>query len=555
MRGLSGFVRFDDRLEDSPFLARTVEAPARGGQAGGPEFQALQEGRPFDDGRLVLAFDGRIDNREELPGATDSEKVLQAHRAWGERAPDRLMGDFAYAIWDRQERELFAARDFLGMRPFYYFWDGRSFLFSSEIATLLADDRVPRTLNEGMIAEYLSDRITSREETLYAAIRRLPPGHVLRVSAKGLRLTRWFSLDPREPLSYRRDEEFQAHARALLSDAVRTRMGSSTPVGAYLSGGVDSGSVAAVAASQGKISAYSIAFPGRDCDETALIEELRRKWDIPGEIVREPAPEFESYVRATERTRQFPGYPNGTVLSPLDRCARRDGVRVILTGMGGDEWFMGSPPPRPLDWLRRFRPRRRKLPPWIDPGFAARVSLSDRIERGPALGGLLSTFSSGHHVHVLEMQHLCQEREGVELRHPLSDRRIVEFALALPEDQRRRGSVRKFVLREAMRDYLPDSIRLGRSKADFTHLFAETLLLPEVEGRLEASAGLGRGRVDARKIGKEYQEMRRLYELKDPAYTTHVWPLWMALGLDLFLETAERRPAGTKKELLRGIYV
>ena len=395
--------------------------------------------RPAD--RFHVAFDGRIDNREGLPGVTDSEKVLRAYQAWGDRAPDRLIGDFAFAIWDRTERQIFAARDFLGVRPFYYFWDGRTFLFASDIATLLSDDRVPRTLNEGMAAEHLAGQITNREETLYAAIRRLPPGHLLRISDKGLRLARWFSLDSREPFRYRRDEEVQTHLRSLLTEAVRARMPSNAPVGAYLSGGLDSCSVAAVAASQGKISAYSISFPGRECDETPLIEELHRRWEIPGEIVREPAPELESYVRAAEHTRQFPGYPNGAVLAPLDRCARRDGIRVILTGMGGDEWFMGSPPPRPLDWLRRMRPRRTTIPSWIDPGFAARVGLTDRIESGPAVRGIYSTFSNGGSVHALEMQSLCQQQAGLEYRHPLSDRRIVEFALSLPEEAafRRRG--------------------------------------------------------------------------------------------------------------------
>jgi asparagine synthase (glutamine-hydrolysing) len=532
---VSGFVRFEDGLADFHFPS-------------------------FDNGRWVVALNGRIDNREEFPGTTDSEKVLRAYQAWGDRAPDRLIGDFTFAIWDRQERELIAARDFLGVRPFYYFGDGRAFLFSSEIATLLSDNRVPRALNEGMVAEFLADRITSREETLYAAIRRLPPGHILRASAKGLRVSRWFSLEPRKPLQIRTDEEVQAQLRSLLSEAVRVRMDSGAPVGAYLSGGVDSASVVALAAASGTISAYSIAFPGRACDESARIEELRRRWKLPGEIVPEPAPELDSYVRATERTRQFPGYPNGAVLAPLARCARRDGVRVVLTGMGGDEWFLGSPPPRPLDWLRRMRPRKTTLPPWIDPDFAARVCLSDRIGRGPALGGLFSTFSSGPHVHALEMQYLCRQGDGVDLRHPLSDRRIVEFALALPDQQRRRGSVRKFVLREAMRGDVPDSIRLGTSKADFTHLFAETLLLPEARSRMHALEIAGRGWVDARKIGQAYEGMRRSYESKDPAYVSYAWPLWMALALDLFLEKAEssgirRGTAVTKEDLLRETYV
>jgi asparagine synthase (glutamine-hydrolysing) len=398
-----------------------------------------------------------------------------------------------------------------------------------------------------MIAEHLAARITSREETLYAAIRRLPPGHFLRVSARGPRPARWFSLEPREPLKHRNDEEFAAHAGSLLTEAVRVRMPSDGPVGAYLSGGLDSSSVVALAASMGRIAAYSISFPGRACDETALIEDLRRKWDLPGEVVREPAPELESYLRETERSLQFPGYPNGAVFAPLDRLARRDGVQVILTGQGGDEWFMGSPPPRPLDGLRRLFPRRPDLPPWIEPGFARRVELSDRVGDATAWRGPLSTFASGAHVHGQEMQDLARSRSGLDLRHPLSDRRVVEFALAIPERQRRRGAVRKHVLREAMRDLLPDSIRLRKSKSDFSHLFAETLLLPEARARMEALRPAERGWVDAEKIGEDYREMRRLHGAGDPAYAARAWPLWMALALDLFLEAATSSvPCGNK---------
>jgi asparagine synthase (glutamine-hydrolysing) len=569
-----GLVGFDERPADPERIEQMRAASAHRGPDGSSVWvdgaagfghqrlsttpESIRERQPLEDGRYVLTFDGRIDNREplreELRGRlradTDAELVLRSFEAWGDGAPGKLLGDFAFAVWDRRERVLFAARDFLGIRPFYYHQGASAFLFATEPATLLAADGVPRTLNEGVIGEFLASAITHREETLYAAIRRLPPGHFLRVTAEGVRVTRYFSLGPRPPIRYRRDEEYQEHFRSLLSEATRARRRSAGPVGVLLSGGLDSSSVVATAAPMGPLRAYSVGFPGRACDETSRIDEVRRRWDVPGETIAEAPPEIDFYLGEAQRTLHFPGYPNGAVLSPLAARARSDGVRVLLTGFGGDEWLMGTPPPRVAlsMWLREVLRTRDPLPSWIDPGFAKRIDLAARLRPrsllGPlprALRALSETFESGMHVHAIEMQDQAAGRDGIEFRHPLSDRRLVEFALAIPDAQRRRGRIRKFILREAMRGLLPDSIRLGDAKADFSHLFGETLRLPEARERLDAARVVGRGWADAREIRRIGSEAARRYDSGDASYGALVWPLWMALGLDILLGVSHTR--------------
>jgi asparagine synthase (glutamine-hydrolysing) len=570
-----GFAHFDDRPAESGLIEQMRAASAHRGPDGstvwmdGPAGlghqrlsstpESLRECQPLEDGRFVLAFDGRIDNRESLREAlrgrlradTDAEIVLRSYEAWGDGAPEKLVGDFAFAVWDRRERTLFAARDFLGFRPFYYHHAASAFFFATEPATLLATDQVARTLNEGMIGEFLAGAITHREETLYAAIRRLPPGHFLRATTHGVRLTRYFSLGPRPPIRYRRDEEYQEHFRSLLTEATRARRRSAGPIGIYLSGGLDSTSVVATAAPMGPITAYSIGFPGRACDETSRIDEVRRRWDVPGETIAEPRPEIDYYQNESERTLNFPGYPNGAVLSPCASRARRDGVRVLFTGFGGNEWWMGTPPPRIAFslWLRRVLRSRDSRLSWIEPGFAKRIDLPDRLRPRsqldslpPALRTLSATFECGAHVHAIEMQDQAASRDGVEFRHPLSDRRLVEFALAIPDGQRRRGRIRKFILRETMRGLLPDSVRLGVADPDFSHLFGETLRLPEARARLESARVAGRRWATARKIRESSSEATRRYESGDPTYGALVWPLWMALGLDFFLGVSRTRP-------------
>src|SRR5262249_7076551 len=170
--------------------------------------ESLQEKQPLLDesGELCLVLDGRVDNRAELMAAvratglhvradTDAELVLLAYQLWGEACAGKILGDFAFVVWDRRKRQLFAARDILGVRPFYYFVDDRTFVCGSELRQVLAHERVPREPNEGMIAEYLAANITDRMETLYRGILRLPPGHFLVVDRRGLRTGRYWDVD------------------------------------------------------------------------------------------------------------------------------------------------------------------------------------------------------------------------------------------------------------------------------------------------------------------------------------------------------------------------
>ena len=222
--------------------------------------ESLFERQPLCEGSLCLTLDGRIDNRDELRttleshGATmrsdtDAELVLRAYQHWGNECPMHLIGDFAFAIWDATKHELFCARDQMGIRPFYYFVNDRTFLFASELRPLLDHAEVQPGLNEGMIGEYLTCQITSQEETLYRHLCRLPPGHCLVVSPGRFRMTRYWGFDSSKELHYGNDEAYRDHFLALLTESVRCRLRSHKPVGCYLSGGLDSSSILCLAAS------------------------------------------------------------------------------------------------------------------------------------------------------------------------------------------------------------------------------------------------------------------------------------------------------------------
>ncbi|HYL60710.1 MAG TPA: asparagine synthase-related protein, partial [Candidatus Acidoferrales bacterium] len=278
MSGIAVIHNLDGRPVDRGLLSRMIEAAPYRGPDGihvwtdGPvglahammctTVESLRESQPLVDGDagLVLTLDGRVDNREELSALltakgcrprddTDAELVLRAYECWGEDSPAKIIGDFAYALWDARRRQLFCARDVLGVKPLYYFCDGTIFLAASELHQLMACSRVSHELNEGQIAEYLSAELRNRDETFYADIRRLPGAHFLAVDSAGVRLNRYYDLRSTADLHYANDGEYAEHFREIFRESVRCCMRSNAPVAATLSGGLDSSSLLGMAAS------------------------------------------------------------------------------------------------------------------------------------------------------------------------------------------------------------------------------------------------------------------------------------------------------------------
>ena len=211
MSGIAGVYYLDGRTVDSADLERMVDILAHRGPDGAAVWcegsaglghrmlhttpESLHEELPLVSayGDLALTADARIDNRGELLSALridrpheevcDSELIIEAYKKWGERCPERLLGDFAFAIWDGRNRRLFCARDHMGVKPFYYYRSYRLFAFASEIKALLCLPDVPHKLNEVQIADYLLDNYyEDKAVTFYEGILRLPPAHVTSVS-------------------------------------------------------------------------------------------------------------------------------------------------------------------------------------------------------------------------------------------------------------------------------------------------------------------------------------------------------------------------------------
>jgi asparagine synthase (glutamine-hydrolysing) len=625
MSGIAGIYHFDGRPVDPALLKRMTDIIGHRGPDRADYWldglvglghrmlqttpESLRETQPLADetGSLCLTLDGRVDNRNELRTAleskgaklrtdTDAELILRAYECWDEACPKHIIGDFAFVIWDRRNRWLFCARDILGLRPLYYYSGDRTFLCGSEPRQLFEDPMTQREPNEGMIGEYLARAITNREETLYQGVYRLPPAHVLIVQPGRLRKVRYWDTDPARTLRYRTDEEYAAHFSEIFKEAVRCRLRSHGPIGAYLSGGLDSSSVVGMVQSlyrEGALAdlgfeTFSMLFPGLPCDESVYIQDVVRMWDLTYNALYPKETDASTYTAQVQRYQDFPNYPNGSMSDSLKALAHAKGFRVLLTGLGGDDWLTGSLY-HYADLLRRLRMlalvrqarfdshlspmivplssvlqygvkpllpqtvrralrwmlRRDGFPPWMDPHFARRIHLAERI-RGEAVRRPFTTFAradlyrsacSGFGAHFAEVEERSASWFGLEQRHPLHDRRIAEFALALPEEQRWRRDQPRFVLRQAMQGRLPETIRLRLTKADFSHVFAEDLQAQGGEDLFDSLTIASMGWVNGERVRDMYRQLLQLYAKGDSGYTLYVCPLWLAYGIELWFNT------------------
>jgi asparagine synthase (glutamine-hydrolysing) len=219
------------------------------------------EGRPpwkDPSGNLVITADVRLDNRAELvdqlelrgrPPATigDHQLILAAYERWGQDCPQRLLGDFAFAIWDARAEILFCARDHFGVKPLYYYLSGEVYAFASEIKALFSLDTVLRRVNEVRIGEYLVEASGEPASTFFDGVLRLLPAHSLTIGPSGVRLRRYWELDPTRELRLGSDREYALALRELFTESVRCRLRSTVRLGSMLSGGIDSSSITCTA--------------------------------------------------------------------------------------------------------------------------------------------------------------------------------------------------------------------------------------------------------------------------------------------------------------------
>ncbi len=310
--------------------------------------------QPMGAGPVHIAYNGEVYNfaelRRELAAAghpfrsrTDTEVILRGYRQWGSGVIPRLRGMFALAIWDAAHRRLLLARDRLGQKPLYYLEHDGILLFGSEIKAVLAWPGVPRVPHLAAIDDFLTFRYVPGPQTAFAGVRRLPAAHTLTLDQErgGPALHRYWEPPPPDP-AVRAGPGLEAEIRERFDEAVRLRLVADVPLGAFLSGGIDSSSVVAAmaAASDGPVRTFTVGFEDRGLDERAQARAVADRYGtLHTEIDASADPEG-----LLPRLAWHYGEPYAdpvAIPTYLLAAAARRHVKVVLTGDGGDETFLG----------------------------------------------------------------------------------------------------------------------------------------------------------------------------------------------------------------------
>jgi asparagine synthase (glutamine-hydrolysing) len=323
-----------------------------------------------EDGALAIVFNGEIYNfrglRAQLEARghrfrsrSDTEIVLALYREAGERALESLRGMFAFAIWDRRKRSLFLARDRLGKKPLFYCLTSRFFAFASELRSLVEDPEIETSPDLYALRLYLTFQSVPHPRTAFRGIEKLAPGHWLEVAENGSRTARYWDLrfEPKLPAETgRQRDDLVESILAKLREAVRIRLVSDVPLGALLSGGLDSSAVVACMAREtapDRVRTFSVGFEEQEFDELPWARRVAREFETEHrEIVLRP--EMASVLtRLVECFGEPFADPAALPLFHVAAIARRE-VSVALCGDGGDENFAGYDRHRLLVALRRL---------------------------------------------------------------------------------------------------------------------------------------------------------------------------------------------------------
>lgn len=316
------------------------------------------------DGQYILSYNGEIYNFQELRleleargyhfrSRTDSEVLLYAYAEWSEKALGRLNGMFAFAIWDRSRQELFLARDRYGIKPLYYTQQGHTFLFGSEVKAMLAHPACRTELDKEALLEYFTFQNFFTDRTLFAGIKLLPAGCYMRVTLgkqSHALLRRYWDYHFVEPEKSLDEREYIEELDRLFRQAVNRQLVSDVDVGAYLSGGMDSGSITAIAATQlPYLKTFTCGFDLHSASGLELAFDEREKAEYMSYLFK--TEHYEMVLKAGDMERVLPkltwhleeprvgqSYPNFYAAQLASKF-----IKVVLSGAGGDELFAGYP--------------------------------------------------------------------------------------------------------------------------------------------------------------------------------------------------------------------
>ena len=491
--------------------------------------EAHHDQQPAALGTLRISADARLDNRVELCDALniphaqrtalpDSVLIGHAYQKWGQRCTEKLLGAFAFVIWDAHSQTLFMGRDHLGIRPIVYYDTPNIIIFASDVRAVLAVDRVPELIDDELLVRYsLLDAQLLQSRTFFHHIYKVPPAHSLTATLSKTTNTRYWHPENTRRLRLKSNAAHVEMMQHHLTEAVTCRLRTNQPIGAHLSGGLDSSAIAVIAARAlrqlggdiGGLYSWSPA-PIDHIEEQRLIAAVCEQEDLfchytpltPADI---------AHVARRDKTRELTaGYAEESVVRA---AAQNQGVRILLSGWGGDEFasFNGRGCFSEMFVTGRWwqlaqalrQEKRRKQATYYQLAYwqLARPLMPDALyrARGHDISSLqahrqqpitpleeqiwraqsmrlrnrpnaqkmqLALLACGHLPYRIEAWAVEGLPYQLEYRYPLLDKRLIEFCLALPPGQYAQSGWRRFLFRQAMSGILPESVRWHESKAE-----------------------------------------------------------------------------------------
>ena len=563
------------------------------------------------DGRAVVTFNGEIYNYRELKARyaargfrfrthSDTEVILAAWLLDGPSGLDALEGMFAFALWDKASRTLFAARDRFGKKPFYYTVQGGVLAFASELS---AFERLPFLRLETPLAalmRFVAYEYVPTPETIYKGVYKLKPGHSLLWRDGKLTTASYWDMPLPGPAPKASEEDLCAELRLLLAQAVKRRLVADVPLGVFLSGGIDSSTVAALTAGMvSRIKTFSIGFSEASYDESryarlvagrfatdhherilsadacgALLPEIVARFDEPmadpsivptyllSQVTREnvtvalggdgPDELFYGYeyfpaFNLAAAYDRLPAFARKRVIEPLTKLLPHS-AGYVNPRFVADTFLAGATAPKWLrvqTWLSAFtaeaqaRLWREPVPGLLDPAnlFAPTRALFEAYPAQDPLARVGYVFARQYMLdYILVKVDRCSMMHSLEARAPFLDRDVAEFVCRLPARYKLRGTKRKYILKKAVADLLPKEI-LGRGKRGFLIPVASWL-----RGQLRPQVDMLLGEKHLREQGIfDPREVGRLVADHASGAADHRKKLWTLLVLQLWL--ASRKPS------------
>ena len=305
-----------------------------------------------EDGTIWIVFNGEIYNFQELKTflqkkghifrtRSDTETIIHAYEQWGEHCVEKLHGMFAFAIWDEKQKKLILARDRVGIKPLYYYVNNKKIIFGSEIKAILKDPTVKKEINLKALSDYLSLLYVPAPETMFKNIYKLPPGHILIYSQNGFKIKEYWDISFAQ-VKYKSQEQWAEELFQLLTKAVKIRLISEVPLGAFLSGGVDSSSVVAIMAQLMKepVITNSIGFKEAAYNELDYAREVAKLFHTNHHEYT-VTPNALSIVDKLAYYYDEPFADSSAIPTYYVSQVAKQNVTVALSGDGGDENFAG----------------------------------------------------------------------------------------------------------------------------------------------------------------------------------------------------------------------